>query len=61
MHKTVNRLIDILYLYNRIEFLERALGVILDEHQIKALHLMRNKTLGEAEKQLENYQMKTNL
>lgn len=44
MHKTVNRLIDILYLYNRIEFLERALEVILDEHQIKALHLMRNKT-----------------
>lgn len=61
MHKVVNHLIDIIYLYKRIEFLERALEVILEEHQIKALHLMRNKTFAEAEKQYENYQMKNNL
>lgn len=61
MHKTVNKLIDILYLYKRLEFIERALEVLLDDHQIKVLHLMRNKTFSEAEHNVKLYQMKENL
>lgn len=49
MHKTVNKLIDVIYLYKRLEFIERALEVIFDTHQMKVLHLMRNKTFKEAE------------
>ena len=61
MHKVVNNLIDIIYLYKRIEFLERALEVILDDHQLKVLHLMRNKTFKEAENNFKRYEMKNNL
>lgn len=61
MHKTVAHLIDILYLYKRLEFLERALMMILEDHQIKVLHLMRHKTFEEAEEDYQRYEMKTNL
>lgn len=55
MQKVVIKLIDILYLYKRIEFIERALEVLFDEHQLKVLHLMRNKTFKEAEKNCGRY------
>ena len=58
MHKTVNKLIDVIYLYKRLEFIERALEVLFDTHQIKVLHLMRNKTFKEAECNYELYNMK---
>jgi len=61
MHKTVNKLIDILYLHKRLEFIERALEVLFDDHQIQMLHLMRNKTFSEAEHNYQLYQMKDNL
>lgn len=61
MHKTVNQLIDIIYLHKRLQFMERALEVLLEDHQIKVLHLMRNKTFKEAEDTFKNYQMKDNL
>ena len=38
---------DILYLLKRVGFLERALEVMFDEHQIKGIHLMRKLTLEE--------------
>jgi hypothetical protein len=50
MHKVVNKhLLDVIYLYKRLEFVERTLEVLLEDHQKKVLHLMRNKTFGEAE------------
>jgi len=35
--------------------------VLFDDHQIKVLHLMRNKTFSEAEHNVQLYQMKDNL
>lgn len=61
MHRTVNQLIDIIYLHRRLQFMERALEVLLEDHQIKVLHLMRNKTFKEAEDTYNRYQMKDNL
>ncbi len=35
--------------------------MILDDHQIKVLHLMRNKKFDEAEENYQRYQMKDSL
>ena len=62
MHKIVNNhLLDVIYLYKRLQYVERALEVLLQEHQKKVLHLMRNKTFPEAESNYQLYQMKGNL
>ena len=61
MHNTVNKLIDIIYLYKRLDFIERVIEVLLDDHQLKVLHLMRNKTFKEAENNTKLYEMKDNL
>ena len=62
MQKVVNKhLLDVIYLYKRLEFVERTLEVLLENHQKKVLHLMRNKTFKEAEDNYSLYQMKPNL
>ena len=62
MHKIVNNhLLDVIYLYKRLEYIERTLEVLLEGHQKKVLHLMRNKTFKEAEDNYQLYQMKGNL
>jgi hypothetical protein len=33
--------LDVSYLYQRIEFLERAISVLLDEHQLKGIYLTK--------------------
>ena len=37
-------MLDIVYLQKRIDVLERALPIILEEYQIKGLYLMHSKT-----------------
>ena len=37
--------IDIRLLLRKLQYVENAAGVILDEHQLKALHLHENLTL----------------
>lgn len=62
MHKIVNNhLLDVIYLYKRLEYVERTLEILLESHQKKVLHLMRNKTFSEAEDNYQLYQMKGNL
>jgi hypothetical protein len=36
---------DILYLLKRVSFLERAMEVIFEEHQITGIHMMKRYTL----------------
>jgi hypothetical protein len=38
---TVNKMLDVNYLYKRIEYLERAISVLLDEHQLKGIYLTK--------------------
>ena len=52
LSRTVNRLMDVVYLQRRIEFLERAVAVTLDRHQLKGLHLLSRTTREEAD---DNY------
>ena len=40
----MNNMLDIVYLQKRIDFLEKGLGTMLKEHQIKGLHLVPGKT-----------------
>ena len=43
INKVVNNLLDINYLFRRIEFLEKAIEILLDEHQLKGIFLSRTK------------------
>ena len=45
MQQTVNYLLDVIYLHKRIDFLERALPILLEEHQLKGLHLVHDLTV----------------
>ena len=43
INKIVNNMLDINYLFRRIEFLEKAISIIFDEHQLKGIFLSRTK------------------
>ena len=49
LSKTINKLMDVVYLQRRIEFLERAITVTLDRHHLKGLHLLSRITREEAD------------
>lgn len=49
--------LDILFLYKRVVILERAIGTLLNEKQIQALHLYENPTLAEAKKYRRRYKL----
>ena len=36
---------DVLYLYKRVNFLEKSLGCMLEEYQLKGMHLTEQITL----------------
>ena len=43
INKIINNLLDINYLFKRIEFLENAISVIFEEYQLKGIFLSRTK------------------
>ena len=61
MQKTVNHLLDVVYLQKRIDFLERALPILLEEHQLKGLHLVHDLTVDEADRKFKEYQLRDRL
>ena len=40
---------DVVYLQKRINFLERAMSVVLEKHQLRGLHLLHRATKEETE------------
>ena len=51
--------LDVLYLFRRITFLERAISTIMTDKQQRALHLLENRTLDEAKKDRRKYKWTT--
>lgn len=49
--------LDVLFLYKRVVILERAIGTLLNEKQIQALHLYENPTLAEAKRHRRRYKV----
>ncbi len=58
---TVGNLLDITYLQKRINFLEKALSVLLEKHQFEALFLCQNINRKEADETYEKYNLKEKL
>lgn len=54
-------MLDITYLQKRINFLEKALSVLLEKHQFEALFLCQNITREEADETYEKYNLKERL
>ena len=52
--KIVNKMLDINYLYKRIEFLESAISVILEDYQLKGVYLSQI-TISKAERLHKNH------
>ena len=61
MQETVNHLLDVVYLQKRIDIIERALPILLEDHQIKGLYLMRSKTREEADYLYQEHQLRDRL
>ena len=61
MQITVNHLLDVIYLQKRIDFLERALPILLEQHQLKGLHLIHDLTVDEAQNNYRKYQIRDQL
>jgi hypothetical protein len=53
--------LDILYLLERVFFLERTINTLLEEHQLKGLYLHEKLTLEEAKKIRQNFKIKRKL
>ena len=50
MNEAASKLLDTIYLYKRIAFLEEAINVLLEKHQLKGLHLVHSLTEEEADR-----------
>ena len=61
MQTAVNQILDVIYLQKRIDFLERALPILLEDHQLKGLHLIHDLTVDEAEKKFKEHQLRDRL
>lgn len=48
MKEAAGKLLDTIYLYKRIAFLEEAISILLERHQLKGLHLIHSLTEEEA-------------
>ncbi len=49
--------LDILYLLKRVSYLERAIEVMLDDHQLKGIHLLQKPTLAQARRYRKNFKL----
>ena len=49
---------DVGYLQRRIEFLERAITVLLDRHHLKGLHLLSRMTREEADDHYQQHKFR---
>ena len=58
LRDTVSKVLDIFYLHKRIAFLERALTILLDKHQLKGLHLAHNLTKEESDEKFKSYRLR---
>ena len=53
----INKMLDINYLYKRIEFLETGLSAVLDDHQLKGVYLSQ-VTLKNADQQFQKHKLR---
>lgn len=58
IHKTVNKILDVVYLNQRIDLLERALSLLFDEHQLKGLYLAQNITREESIRNISKFELR---
>ena len=61
MAKTVDNMLDVVYLNRRIEFLENALGLMLDEHQLMGVHLQERWDRLRADENFEEHSLQERL
>jgi hypothetical protein len=61
LQRTVNHLLDVVYLQKRIDVLERALPIMLEEHQVKGLYLMPGRTRQEVDEMYQKHQLRDRL
>ena len=58
LRDTVNKVLDIFYLHKRIAFLEKAISVVLDRHQLKGLHLAQNISKEDSDQKINDYKLR---
>ena len=56
----INRILDINYLFKRIEFLELAISTVLESHQLKGIHLSRS-SLADADLNYKKHRIRERL
>jgi hypothetical protein len=49
--------LDIRYLLKRVNYLERAIEIMLEAHQLKGVHLLKAITLDEAKQQRRDFKL----
>ncbi len=52
---------DVLFLFKRVNFLEKSLSLLFTENQLKGLHLASHTTINEAVSFRKNYKLKPKL
>lgn len=45
----MNKFLDFSFLFKRIDFLEKAISVMLEDHQLKALHLCQALSISDVD------------
>ena len=58
LRNTVTKVLDIFYLHKRIAFLEKAMSLLFDEHQLKGLLLCQHLTKEESDSRLRAFRLR---
>lgn len=61
MGQIINSLMDVVYLQKRIEYLENAISVLLEEHHLKGIYLFHQIKRKEVDKNYELHQLRNKI
>lgn len=61
LSESINKFLDFSYLYNRIDFLEKATSVMLEKHQMIGIHLIRSTDIDENDLKLKHHRLRDRL
>jgi hypothetical protein len=61
MKDTVNKVLDVIYLNKRIQFLEEAISMLFEPHQLSCIHLLHSFSPQQTEDQFKNHRFRDRL
>ena len=55
IRKSMNNILDTVFMIKRVDYLEKSIEILFEEHQLKGLHLWKRMSIEDADKNYRKY------